>query len=253
MKKRIIALSTSLLLLFMPLVACNSEESESLHGSSSESISRATESQQVSETEAAQNGDTAADPEESSEPSESEWFSSDIPVESDEAYESEASEFCEPNDDEGLNETNIEVADGYGTYVIDEAQRNGFYLSTFTMETEEIVLADGRRIPLNYSEFAYDEETKTHQAVINGRNYRLSEYTDYEGVLCQSLECIDEIDGYAITASVLYYPELEYGNITMGFVIEKNENGEYKFTYPDGHSETRKVLFDEELGMYYFE
>lgn len=152
-----------------------------------------------------------------------------------------------------LYETNIEVADGYGTYVIDEAQRNGFFLSTFTMETEEIVLADGRRIPLNYSEFAYDEETKTHQAVINSRNYRLSEYTDYEGVLCQSLECIDEIDGYAITASVLYYPELEYGNITMGFVIEKNENGEYKFTYPDGHSETRKVLFDEELGMYYFE
>lgn len=232
MKKRIIALSASVVMLFALLSACGSQENgnESIDESLTENITQKEESQKNDESVLSESGETVTD--------------SDTVTD-------EVSEYCEQISDEIYGNDTV-ISDESGTYVIDEENGNGFYLADFTMESDEIVLADGRRIPLSYTEFVYDETDMAYLAVINGRNYRLSEYTDCDGALCQSLECTDEIEGFAVTASVLYYPELEYGNITMGFTFEKNGNNEYIFTYPDGHSETRTVYYDGESGMYYF-
>ncbi|MBE6683873.1 MAG: hypothetical protein E7595_06985 [Ruminococcaceae bacterium] len=147
----------------------------------------------------------------------------------------------------------IELSDGNGTYILNSENNNGVYMTSFTIGQDSIVLNDKREIPLNYSELTYDEEGGKHIATINGRKYEISEYTDPDGTLCQSLICIDDIENLDFTASVLFYPELEYGDISLGFVYEIAKNGtEYTFTYPDGHKETRTVEFDSTLGRYVF-
>lgn len=170
-----------------------------------------------------------------------------------ELYE-KAPEFCErfgilqeSADPEGI----IEASDGFGSYIIDLAQKNGYYTTSFTMISEGIKFTDGRVLPLTYESLLHDDENDVRTATINGRNYLLSSYTDFEGTLCQSLECTDEIEGYATTSKVLFYPELEYGDITMGFTVEINGN-EYTFTYLDGYTEKRIIAFDEEIGAYRF-
>ncbi len=147
----------------------------------------------------------------------------------------------------------IELSDGNGTYILNSENNNGVYMTSFTIGQDSIVLNDKREIPLNYSELTYDEEGGKHIATINGRKYEISEYTDPDGTLCQSLICIDDIENLDFTASVLFYPELEYGDISLGFVYEIAKNGtEYTFTYPDGHKETRTVEYDSALGRYVF-
>ncbi len=171
-----------------------------------------------------------------------------------ELYEN-APEFCErfgimqeSADPEGI----IEASDGYGSYIIDLSQKNGYFTTSFTMIPEGIKFTDGRVLPLSYESLIHDDENDVRTATINGRNYLLSSYTDYEGTLCQSLECTDEIEGYAVTSKVLFYPELEYGDITMGFTVEVNGD-KYTLTYLDGYKEEKTITFDSEIGMYIIE
>lgn len=145
-----------------------------------------------------------------------------------------------------------EISDGYGCYIIVKNEKNGYYSTTFTMATEGIKFEDGRILPFTYESLEYSGEDGEHIAEINGHKFVLNEHTDYEGTLCQTLECIDEIEGFSRTASVIFYPELEYGNIVIGFTYENNENN-YVFTFLDGHTEEKTVLTDEENGRLYFE
>ncbi len=168
-----------------------------------------------------------------------------------ELYEN-APEFCErfgimqeSADAEGI----IEASDGFGSYIIDLSQKNGYYMTSFTMIPEGIKFTDGRVLPLTYENLIHDDENDVRTATINGRSYLLSSYTDYEGTLCQSLECTDEIAGYAVTSKVLFYPELEYGDITMGFTVEA-DGDKYTLTYLDGYTEEKVITFDSETGMY---
>ncbi len=163
-----------------------------------------------------------------------------------ELYES-APEFCERFGimQESIDPVDIiELSDGYGSYIIDPMRKNGYYTTTFTMEAEGIRFADGRVLPLSYEQIMHDDENGIHTAVINGRNYSISSYNDYEGTLCQALECTDEIEGYGVTALVLYYPELEYGDIKIGFTAETD--GEYYLlTFLDGYTERISAVFEE--------
>lgn len=154
--------------------------------------------------------------------------------------------------DSSENKSIIHIVDGASEYTIYPESRNGIYVTEFVIDEDYIVLEDGRRIPFIYTDMApLDEESNRYSAVINKRNYILYEYTDFDGTTVQVLECTDTIEGFMHISTVTYTPELGTGKLTMGFVFE-NTNDEYTLTFPDGFTEARTILYNEENGEYYF-
>ncbi len=164
-----------------------------------------------------------------------------------------AEDFCQRFDilSQAESVEKITVKNGDSLYFIDPWQKCGYFETEFTMAENEIHFSDGRILPFIYEELTYNEQEGHHTAVINGRNYLLTTFTSNEGSLCQLLECTDEFEGYAVTSSVLYYPELEYGKISMGFTFEI-EDEKYTLTYLDGYTEQHTIVLDEESGSYIF-
>lgn len=143
----------------------------------------------------------------------------------------------------------IEITDGYGKYIFYLSENFGSYSTTYTMDTDSAKFADGRTLPFTYEIITRNEETGEYTALINGMTFHFGEYTDSNGKLCQVLECTDTIENYPETAILYYYPELEHGEIKMGFVF-KADGDAYTMTFIDGHTETKTLVYDEVLGEY---
>ena len=156
------------------------------------------------------------------------------------------SEMMNPNSE-------AEIIDAYSgedtVYTIFPDDGNGIYSTSFTLRGDFIVLADGRTIPFIYETLVPAEEEGEYTTVINGRNYRIYEYVDFDDMRVQVLECTDEIEGYPEASVITYKPDLGEGIIDLGFVFEQTDDV-YTITYPDGKQETVKIIYDEDAEQY---
>ena len=152
---------------------------------------------------------------------------------------------------EGTEDANIIIckSDVY-EYKIDTATGYGIYKTTYKIDGETLLLADGRTLPMHYSEYSFNEESNAYETIINGRKYRLNEYTDEEGRLCQMLYDCEENCEKPDHTTLCYFPELEYGEIQLAFEIESVENDSYTLKYNDGYTEIVSIIYNEELGAY---
>lgn len=177
-------------------------------------------------------------------------------TDAEESSESESSAESESEgESEGLHESLVsdEIDPGEVTgffayaenaeYLIRSDMQAGYYKTTYTTEGDQIVFADGRTLPMTYTDYVYNEEKGIYEAVINGRNYVLFEYVDTDGSMVQCLQCVDSIEGYEYTSFLRYYPEIASGEIYLGFVYTEKDN-EYTLTYLDGYVETVTIIFN---------
>ncbi len=173
---------------------------------------------------------------------------------SEESIESEASE-------ETDSKKTIQISTDTGRYVFDLNACTGSYSTDFRAdETEdgviELTLLDGRVIYLNYNEIVYNEADETHRTVINGFDFVINEFHDENNNFCQRFECVEPAEGFVSNGrdsiTVVYYPELEYGNTVIAFDFEIKD-GKYILHYADGRDITKSISFDESTDTYYFE
>ena len=170
---------------------------------------------------------------------------------------SEAESVAESSQDEtsenSSHASEIRCADELCEYIFSLETGYGIYKTTYKIENETILLADGRTLPMHYSEYNYNEQSDIYEAVINGRKYRLHEFTDEEGRLCQMLYDCEEGCEKPDHTTLCYYPELEYGEIKLAFEIESvEEDCIYTFKFNDGYTATVSIVYDEENGEYHF-
>lgn len=288
MKKRLTALALAPLLAFasLALAACNTDEAESSQSSSENSAFEA--SAAVSDNSISLDNESSGIEESSSAVSEensNEDFVSDIggDTEGSNANDDNSSLSDEVSDESSAPEENSEddsdfeyseddvISDGYdvvdmievgdesGAYIF-YPNGTGFYSASFdAVQTDAnelcFKLHDDRSFVLKYSEIEYDAENGVGYTEMNGMSFVVTEIIDDSNLLCQALDCTEEIKGFeeaVYTISIMFYPELEYGELIIGFVYEAKGNV-YSLSYADGNKGKKTIVYDEETGAYSFE
>ncbi len=147
----------------------------------------------------------------------------------------------------------IRCADELCEYIFSLETGYGIYKTTYKIDGETILLADGRTLPMHYSEYNYNEQSDSYETIINGRKYRLNEFTDEEGRLCQMLYDCEEGCEMPDHTTLCYYPELEFGEIKLAFeIVSVEEDCIYTFKFNDGYTATVTIIYNEENGEYFF-
>ena len=172
---------------------------------------------------------------------------------------STALETSEPSDDSN----DFKVITEFSRYEFFASSHTGRYTTEFhsAIQSETgitITLLGGRTMELQYQKVTFNEDDQTHQTVINGLDFVVSEYHDSNNNICQVFESDKSIGDseYSELASpsitVKYYPELERGEIVMLFSYKlSGEN--LTIHYPDGQSLSKILKYNESEDRYYFE